>query len=110
MLDVGKANSELPNLHDCARRIRHRPSITPFPAAAFVSDIPDARSTKACNGQMSNLPDLTTRSQPNRGEVEVLLSDDGCGMNSDVRRQAFNPLFTTRRDLGCTGLGLRIVQ
>jgi PAS domain S-box-containing protein len=47
-----------------------------------------------------------------RGEhdVEVLFSDDGCGMSLDVRRQAFDPFFTTRRDLGCTGLGLHIVH
>jgi len=45
-----------------------------------------------------------------KGEVEVLFCDDGRGMNSSVRRQAFNPFFTTRRDLGCTGLGLHIVH
>jgi PAS domain S-box-containing protein len=43
-------------------------------------------------------------------DVEVLFSDDGCGMSLDVRRQAFNPFFTTRRDLGCTGIGLHIVH
>ena len=31
-------------------------------------------------------------------------------MSPDVRRQAFDPFFTTRRDLGCTGLGLHIVH
>ena len=44
-----------------------------------------------------------------RNEVEVLFSDDGCGMSPSVRRQAFDPFFTTRHDLGCTGLGLHIV-
>jgi signal transduction histidine kinase len=43
-------------------------------------------------------------------DVEVLFSDDGCGMNASVRQQAFNPFFTTRRDRGCTGLGLHIVH
>jgi len=42
--------------------------------------------------------------------VEILFSDDGCGMSSSIRRQAFDPFFTTRRDQGCTGLGLHIVH
>jgi PAS domain S-box-containing protein len=42
-------------------------------------------------------------------EVEIIFTDDGCGMSADVRRQAFNPFFTTRRHQGCTGLGLHIV-
>lgn len=42
--------------------------------------------------------------------VEILFSDDGCGMSADVRRQAFNPFYTTRRDLGSTGLGLHILH
>jgi PAS domain S-box-containing protein len=42
--------------------------------------------------------------------VEILFSDTGCGMSLDVRRKAFDPFFTTRRDQGCTGLGLHIVH
>jgi PAS domain S-box-containing protein len=42
--------------------------------------------------------------------VDVVFSDDGCGMSLDVRRNAFNPFFTTRRDRGSTGLGLHIVH
>jgi signal transduction histidine kinase len=41
--------------------------------------------------------------------VEVLFSDDGVGMSPEVRRRAFDPFFTTRRDHGGTGLGLHIV-
>ncbi|MBS0531611.1 MAG: PAS domain S-box protein [Proteobacteria bacterium] len=41
--------------------------------------------------------------------VEILFSDNGCGMSPDVRRKAFDPFFTTRRDQGGTGLGLHIV-
>jgi PAS domain S-box-containing protein len=40
--------------------------------------------------------------------VEILFCDDGCGMSLDIRRKAFDPFFTTRRDRG-TGLGLHIV-
>jgi|APCry1669193181_1035450.scaffolds.fasta_scaffold32552_2 PAS domain S-box-containing protein len=41
--------------------------------------------------------------------VEVLFSDNGCGMSADIRRRAFDPFFTTRRNEGGTGLGLHIV-
>src|SRR5579871_4564602 len=44
-----------------------------------------------------------------RDSVEIIFSDDGCGMSPDVRRRAFDPFFTTRRDQGGTGLGLHIV-
>jgi len=44
-----------------------------------------------------------------KGHVEVLFSDDGCGMSAEVKRQVFDPFFTTRRDQGSTGLGLHIV-
>jgi PAS domain S-box-containing protein len=42
--------------------------------------------------------------------VEILFSDDGCGMSANDRRKAFDPFFTTRRDQGRTGLGLHIVH
>ncbi len=41
--------------------------------------------------------------------VEIVVSDDGVGMSPDVKRQAFDPFFTTRRNKGGTGLGLHIV-
>jgi len=44
-----------------------------------------------------------------KDNVEVLFSDDGCGMSPEVKRQVFDPFFTTRRDRGSTGLGLHIV-
>jgi PAS domain S-box-containing protein len=45
-----------------------------------------------------------------KDNVEILFSDDGCGMSADDRRKAFDPFFTTRRDQGSTGLGLHIVH
>jgi PAS domain S-box-containing protein len=45
-----------------------------------------------------------------KDNVEVVFSDDGCGMSLSVKRQAFDPFFTTRRDHGGTGLGLHIVH
>jgi PAS domain S-box-containing protein len=41
--------------------------------------------------------------------VEVVFADNGIGMSPEVRRRAFDPFFTTRRDQGGTGLGLHIV-
>jgi len=45
-----------------------------------------------------------------KDSVEILFSDDGCGMSADVRRHAFDPFYTTRRHLGSTGLGLHILH
>jgi PAS domain S-box-containing protein len=45
-----------------------------------------------------------------KDNVEIVVSDDGCGMSPVVRRNAFDPFFTTRRDRGSTGLGLHIVH
>jgi signal transduction histidine kinase len=42
--------------------------------------------------------------------IEIVLSDDGCGMSPQVRRQAFDPFFTTCRHEGATGLGLHIAH
>jgi len=42
--------------------------------------------------------------------VEIIVSDDGCGMTHETRRRAFDPFFTTRRREGATGLGLHIVH
>jgi PAS domain S-box-containing protein len=53
--------------------------------------------------------DIEVRSS-GKDDVEIVFSDDGCGMDLDVRRKAFDPFFTTRRDHGCTGLGLHIVH
>ena len=41
--------------------------------------------------------------------VEISISDDGCGMTPEIQRQAFDPFFTTQRAQGRVGLGLHIV-
>ena len=41
--------------------------------------------------------------------IDLVVADDGCGMSPEVKRQAFDPFFTTRRHAGATGLGLHTV-
>ena len=52
--------------------------------------------------------DIKTRAS-GTDNVEIIFSDNGCGISLEVRRRAFDPFFTTRRDQGGTGLGLHIV-
>jgi PAS domain S-box-containing protein len=52
--------------------------------------------------------DISVRAS-GKDDVEVVFSDDGCGMSLGVKRQAFDPFFTTRRDQGGIGLGLHVV-
>ena len=59
------------------------------------------------DGQQGKIAIKVSASSAN--DVEIIFTDDGCGMTLDVRRQAFDPFFTTRRHQGCTDLGLHIV-
>lgn len=59
------------------------------------------------DGQQGKIAIKVNASSAN--DVEIIFTDDGCGMTPDVRRHAFDPFFTTRRHQGCTGLGLHIV-
>lgn len=42
-------------------------------------------------------------------QVEVVVSDNGCGMTEEVKKHLFEPFFTRRRDGQGTGLGLSII-
>jgi two-component system NtrC family sensor kinase len=42
------------------------------------------------------------------GFAELVVTDDGCGMTSEVQKHLFEPFFTRRRNGQGTGLGLSI--
>jgi len=46
-------------------------------------------------------------SRADDGFVEIVISDKGCGISSDIRSKVFEPFFTTKEN--GTGLGLSIV-
>src|SRR5258708_28610544 len=45
-----------------------------------------------------------------KDNVEIIFSDNGCGMSLDVRRRAFDPFFTTRPVHAGPRLGLPIAH
>ena len=51
---------------------------------------------------------VTIRSQRTAEGVRVAVSDTGCGMNPEQLAHVFDPLYTTRRQLGGSGLGMGI--
>lgn len=44
-----------------------------------------------------------------RDAIKVTFTDDGCGMDPQTLAKIYEPFFTTRRDIGGTGLGLSVV-
>jgi signal transduction histidine kinase len=51
-------------------------------------------------------PEESSRVHRQKGCVTVSISDQGIGMNQEVKQNLFMPYFTTRKDEGGTGLGL----
>ncbi|MDF1567298.1 MAG: PAS domain-containing sensor histidine kinase [Spirochaetaceae bacterium] len=44
-----------------------------------------------------------------RNRIRMIYSDDGPGLDEEGRRSIFEPFYTTKRDIGGTGLGMHIV-
>ena len=66
--------------------------------------LPDPESSKK-NGRV----EIETRVSDNdAGFVEILVSDDGCGIPEEIAAQVFDPFYTTKEVGEGTGLGLSI--
>jgi signal transduction histidine kinase len=94
------------------------------PGVTLAADLSSSPILAARAGQLEqvlvNLTDNALRAVGDRGEVRISVAandghaivrvvDDGPGMSDEVRRQAFEPFFTTRAAGEGSGLGLAIV-
>jgi CheY-like chemotaxis protein len=70
----------------------------------------NARDAMASGGELSISTAYIPAETFGPGSMQLCITDSGAGMTDEVRRNAFNPFFTTK-DIGAgTGLGLAQVQ
>ncbi len=53
---------------------------------------------------------ITVQAYLQRDQVEITVSDNGCGIAEEILPRIFDPLFTTRMGRGGMGLGLSVVH
>jgi PAS domain S-box-containing protein len=98
--------------HNLALAVECQPNITmnsyPGPYGQVLTNLFFNSVAHAFPDGRPGTVDIKVRAS-GKDNVEILFSDNGVGMSLDVRRRAFDPFFTTRRDQGGTGLGLHIV-
>ncbi len=72
----------------------------------IINLVVNASEAVADNGK------ITVRLEPNgaKGHAVLEVSDNGCGMDAATLSQIFDPYFTTKGDVGGTGLGLSTVH
>lgn len=63
----------------------------------------------AFHGDRSGTIDIVVKAREG-DRVELLFSDDGCGIPDSLHSKVFEPFFTTQRNTGGSGLGLHIAH
>ncbi|NPA48639.1 MAG: hypothetical protein GXO20_01535 [Thermodesulfobacteria bacterium] len=53
---------------------------------------------------------ITTRYDPEKGEIIAAVADTGCGIPPEIQDKIFEPFFTTKGEGKGTGLGLAVVK
>jgi CheY-like chemotaxis protein len=61
---------------------------------------------QAMNAGSGFLNIVVSRNNSHSNMVRIEITDNGEGMEADVKKRMFDPFFTTRKDKGNTGLGL----
>lgn len=78
----------------------------------FSSDLHQVVLNLAKNALEATAPNggtVTVRVEAKADKVEIVVTDEGVGMNDETRKRLFQPFFTTKGAHG-TGLGLSIVN
>ena len=70
----------------------------------FINIIVNAAEAMNGNGKLS----ITTKSDPVRGCIEIIISDTGMGISEENLEKIFDPFFTTKETGHGVGLGLAI--
>lgn len=90
-----------------------------FPEAIPLVEVAPHRLTQAALNLVVNAGEavgenghvrLTVRVSDDHESVSISVADDGCGMTDDVRQQAMDPFYTTKKRGIGTGLGLSLVR
>jgi len=94
----------------CDDALRARPLSANLPALASAIDNLIGNAFDAGAGRVEVRVEEAGADGCRAGGVRLVVRDDGPGMSPEVRRQAFEPFFTTRGRGRGTGLGLAIAR
>ncbi|MGD8698516.1 MAG: ATP-binding protein [Gemmatimonadales bacterium] len=108
--DIERLASADARLHDTVLRMELAPSLPS--AVADGIQIQQVvlnlirNAIDAMEGVESRQRGIVVRSEPAEGEIQISVSDNGCGISGDLDAELFQPFFTTKRE--GLGIGLSI--